>query len=1106
MLRQELALVAIQGNRVAVVQFNRSSAPPRADVELTLAGASAASIEILAPDLRPVAGAKVKIVGLISETIHTALTEAEAKLYAGGARKTALGYVIGTDIVALPPDAQIDLGATDARGQATVASVAVARVGAVTVHSDDFGEQTVGYRPVRGTAAPDWAKRIVLKPTGRLVGQLASPLAASIAQREVTLTSFAQDDVTGVFYSSSAKVVTDRDGRFTTPRLLPGAVQIAMAFDPRRPTLPDRTLTPPHLKSGETLQVRIDLKSAVRVVGRVLEAESKRPIHGVAVRVYVGTGFESATSDTAGTFVFWMPPGETAFQPDIPAEYLTPLAPSDYLDPAKYQRRATIFKVPEGKSFEAPPILLYRPATVQGVVVDDLGRPLAGARISAIALALDRRTGQPKPREVTTQANEKGAFALPAIDPREPLRLRATAGAGSKVVSIAKPGSQLVRIVLTANERFQISGQVADAAGKPVADALLEIWHRDWRPAPNVAEPQKFVLNEPVRADAQGRFQTPPLVADGHYRFTIRAAGAKTAESAWLDATGPGATKPQQLVITRLGGTAGVVRDQGGKPIRDVLVSVFAKDTRAETVTDGHGEFKLETPAGKPFCIVVHHSDFRANGAFYDRSPPDLNQTMIRMSEPVAKLERRPILAKAEREKLFQRLLEPVKQKLAQSTSTQAKVALLQSLTGSSSEFVTEFLDKHPLQPAMDTEMLRTQLAMKRVADNPEEAEELIGRLEQGAQKSMAYGLLVDALPEPARAHKREILAEALVAARAEKAPEFRAIALGQVAKRLYLLGEKDRATGLLREGEKIAGSLATSGFAGYARGSFATDLALIDLPAALALMKDLKDPSEFARHHGNTAHRIAGMHPAEAVKVLAMIPPPRQNEFNQREQYAIRVGYRMAQADRPAALKLASSIADLPTRAYALGVIALGIARTEPRHAADVLRRAFTLLEEEIARPDPPQLTSPLLPGTVGAALVLLAEEIDPTLVRECLWRSIALQRPYTADPQQVWRSTTGNSALAMVAARYDARLAAFLLPVAPAAPGGWVSREAQLARFLAQPQRAVEAAAQAPKSIDDRQLVQLLTHLATEEDRIPRLILNTLGLWRVDVEDIDL
>jgi protocatechuate 3,4-dioxygenase beta subunit len=1100
--RQELALLAAQGNRITVVQFHRNSAPPKSEVELMLSNVGESKIAVLAPDLRPVVGAKVKIVGLISDTIRVDLTEAEVRQYAGNAKKTSIGYVIGTGTVGLPPELQIEISSTDAKGLATVSHVAAAGIGAITVHADEFGEQTVLHYSFQGAKAPDWANRIVLKKTGQLVGQLSSPIAEAVAHREVTLTSFEQDNTSGIFHSSSAKVVTDREGKFEAPKMVHGAVQFTVKFDPSHPTRPVQTTSPPQLKAGETLHVKIDLKPAVRVEGRVLEAASKKPIRDVQVRAFLGMGFESTTSDAEGKFVFWMPPGETAFHPDIPEEYLSALRPSDYFDPAKRQQTLTLFKIPDGKSFEAPPILLHRPTTLRGVVLDGQGRPLPGTGISGISMSLDRRTGQPKPREVSAQANERGEFSIAGIDPREPMRLRVTAKEGSKVVTIAKPASEAVRIVLEATERFDISGRVADAEGKPVADAILEIWHRDWRPAPTEAEPKKLNFKEPIRADGQGRFKTPPLAPDGHYRFTIRAAGAKTTESAWLDATLPEAGKPQQLVVTRLGGLSGVVRDRGGKPIGHAMVSLFATDTRTETTTNGQGEFKLETPAGKPFCVVVRHPVFRVDGSYYDRNPSNLNQTMSRLTEPAEQLALRPILAKEEREKILKRLFEPFKQKLVKSTNTQEKVTALQSLTGIAPEFVTEFLDKNPLQPAMYNEMLLTQVAMKRVSQNPEEAEELIGHMGQGAQKSMAYGLLVDALPEKARARKLEILAEALVGARAEKSPELRAVALGQVAKRLFLLGQKDRATTLLREGEKIANSLSTSAWVGFARASFATDLALIDLPAALALMKDLTDRSEFARHHGNTAHRIAGTHPAEAVRVLDLIPPPRQNEFNQRDQYAIRACYRMAQVDLKAALKLASSITDLPSRAHALGVIAQGVAKTEPKQASDLLRRAFALLEEDAARPDPPQLTSPLLPGSVAAALVLIAEQIDPTLVRECLWRSVALQRPHTEDPQQVWRYTTGNNALAMVAARYDGKLAESLLPAGTA---GWVSRELQLAGFLANPQRAVETAEKASKVMEDRELLQLLGYLATDEDRVSRLILNTLGMWRIDVEDID-
>jgi hypothetical protein len=909
------------------------------------------------------------------------------------------------------------------------------------------------------------------------------------------------DQATGMFHGSEATLVTDREGKFEAAKLVPGAVRFSVKFNPAEPTRAVQAAAAPQLKAGQTLPLKIELKPAVRVEGQVLEAGSRKPIRDVQVRAFFGVGFESSTSDAQGKFVFWMAPGETAFHPAIPEEYLSPLAPSDYFDQAKRQQTLAIFKVPQGKTFKAPPILLQRAVTLRGVVVDDRGQPLSGTGISAISMSLERRTGEPKPREVAVRTDERGEFAIAGIDPRESVRLRVTTRERSKVVTISRPGREVVRIAMAPNEEFQIVGRVLDAEGKPVANPVLEIWHRDWRPPPHEAAPKKVSVKAPIRGDAQGRFKTPPLPADGHYRFTIRAAGARTTESAWLDATRAESAKPQQLVVTRLGGLSGVVRDRAGKPVADAQITLLAGQTPTETASNSQGQFKLEVPSGRPFCVIVRHPDFRVQGAYYEKAPPGLDQRMFRLTEPAEKLAPRPLLARDERAKLLRRVFEPFKRKLAKSTDFQEKVRSLQSLTGVAPDFVTEFLDRNPLQPATYDEMLRVQVAMKKASQSPEEAEELIGKMKQGAQRSMAYGMLADALPEKARARKLEVLAEALVGARAEKSPELRAVALGQVAKRLWMLGDKDRATPILREGEKIARGLSTSAFAGYARGSFATDLALVDLPAALALMKGLKDRGEYARHHGNTAHRIAAARPAEAVKILDLIPPPGPNEFNQRDQYAIRVCYRMARADLRGALSLASSIIDVPSRAYALAVIAHAVAKTEPKQATDLVRRAFVLLEEDAARPDPPQLTGPLTQGEVAAALVLMVEHIDLALVRECLWRSVLLRRPHTEDPKQVWRYFMGNSALAMAAARYHGKLAEFLVPSGPAA---WMSRGGLLAEFLANPQRAVSAGDKAGKTKSGREVL-LITYLTTHEDGVPRLIFSTLGIWRIDVEDID-
>src|SRR4029077_12887929 len=133
-----------------------------------------------------------------------------------------------------------------------------------------------------------------------IVGQLSSPIAEAIALREVTLSSLEQNNASGIFHSSNVKIVTDREGRFEVLKMVAGTVQFAVKFDASHPTRPVQATSPPQLKAGETLHVKIDLKPAVRVEARVWEADSKQPIRDVQVRAFLGMGFESTTSDAKG--------------------------------------------------------------------------------------------------------------------------------------------------------------------------------------------------------------------------------------------------------------------------------------------------------------------------------------------------------------------------------------------------------------------------------------------------------------------------------------------------------------------------------------------------------------------------------------------------------------------------------------------------------------------------------------------------------------------------------------------------------------------------------------------------------------------------------------
>ena len=61
------------------------------------------------------------------------------------------------------------------------------------------------------------------------------------------------------------------------------------------------------------------------------------------------------------------------------------------------------------------------------------------------------------------------------------------------------------------DDALRLAGRVVDGQGQPIADAVLELWQREWRPAPNNAEPKKVKLDQPLRTDSAGKFSLTPL-------------------------------------------------------------------------------------------------------------------------------------------------------------------------------------------------------------------------------------------------------------------------------------------------------------------------------------------------------------------------------------------------------------------------------------------------------------------------------------------------------------------------------------------------------------------------------------------------------------------
>jgi hypothetical protein len=128
--------------------------------------------------------------------------------------------------------------------------------------------------------------------------------------------------------------------------------------------------------------------------------------------------------------------------------------------------------------------------------------------------------------------------------------------------------------------------------------------------------------------------------------------------------------------------------------------------------------------------------------------------------------------------------------------------------------------------------------------------------------RALALVHLADTLAAKERDRKLALLDRALLQARAATEEGDRLLRMGEVAERWFELGEVDKARGLFAEGLKVAQQLADK--TDSRRGRFAASLALVDVPAALAIGKEFDDGELW----GDIALRLVDHNAAEAERV----------------------------------------------------------------------------------------------------------------------------------------------------------------------------------------------------------------------------------------------
>ncbi|MEZ4400307.1 MAG: carboxypeptidase-like regulatory domain-containing protein [Kofleriaceae bacterium] len=323
--------------------------------------------------------------------------------------------------------------------------------------------------------------------------------------------------------------------------------------------------------------VVLRLRPGATATVTVHDAADDRPIAG-ATATLVGAGERSATTDGAGVARFvgvddgWLAVSVTA---------------------EGYAAGAATAMVGTSQRVVDLTVELARGTRVAGVVVDDAGRPVAGAKVwprdmSSWELVSNQRLA------VTTDA--KGEFALPAVAPgtyRISAKDDVHAASMSDLITVTDQPTTGVKIVMAAAAR--IGGFVFAADGQPAPYATVRV---SLGPDNGTAEQRS------ATADERGQF-----VVAGLPRLPARIRAESELASSTVQ-TVDLTTQPERadvrLTLDQTGAITGIVVDSAGQPVVEASVSavpdVLAEERRGtdlalasttSTTTDGGGRFTL---------------------------------------------------------------------------------------------------------------------------------------------------------------------------------------------------------------------------------------------------------------------------------------------------------------------------------------------------------------------------------------------------------------------------------------------------------------------------------------------------------------------------------
>jgi protocatechuate 3,4-dioxygenase beta subunit len=937
--------------------------------------------------------------------------------------------------MAWPPELAADYAAvTDANGRFTLSALPRSKNILAQISAPSLGTRGMFW----ATAAPP---ELQFVPGGTIRGRLTNPPDSgffSQIEMSVNMAAGPRIDSAEPGVAFYAWFRPDADGNFEIANVPPGTYQVGIAPGRGGPTVPREFFTPVVCEAqsaGLTEGIEIALPNVIVARGRVVDRETGTGIAGAVLNFYEDQERRrsirgTATTNARGEYQAYLRPGKIAIDfGNEPAGYLTPLRDS--------QQSASVMRA---ENFEAPELLLERALKFRGTVVDQDGRPVAGADVRWIQPG---RVGQGMPPNVTS--DESGGFVIPQIDPRESLPLRVRTPTAVSTAILVEPAAlgRPQQVVIAPENAFRLRGTVIDESGQPVSGAAVAVhWHRSYA-SKRTRMSGRHGEFEKKKTDERGQFEFAALWPEDGYNVVIEAAGFSKTDLP--NVKGKSGETYDYGTVTLNGASraiSGRVVDPDGKPVADVTVFNSGDAPRIVTTLSGKdGRFRLDGLLAGPVYVFAEHDQYRLAGAYVKRGANEAVLTLTPRAAPPPAPQAVDFGAlEAVRRQQAEQVLEWIKG---------TNLSLRPNLQGSRFAALARTDPAEALKqigqqsPAMD---YRSALLIARSLTPFQPRKD---PLDANDKKNVEVALkFVDRLDS----RIDDLVAGRRLHARAETGLMFLRLGDGARGRPLVETAAKEwSANG------SSADSLSSDAVVTIAQG-----LAWTDAARALGYLETVSDENLKTQIHNRVIVEVSRF---DVVRALALLNDPKYAPARDADKDSLKVelAYRIGKVDPQKAAELATGIASPFAKPNACGWTALAIADEAPELARSLIDQGFKELRNHRTS-SPNSFYYEYVPG-MAAQLALHASQIKHPEIETIIQQVLALRIPADSQTSMVSRLKSTLDA-ALILALIDPAVARRLLTdLEPAlngnllGDGGYAAvarRDWYIAWILADPEHA--------------------------------------------------